>query len=191
MIARGAPPPSYVTKNGIFFAVHDGLEYQVQVRCFDRTSRLLAACGGEAVSAQVTAVWGGAIHMPRFEAALFHEALWRLRGLDGAEAWVTGTSWSSYATTFGPTTHDATVYWVTTDKEITLIWDPWAMQVRAGSQTAEIAVDRQQAGADDRASAMTGAIVFDRADRVTLTLDDRIYWIDRSTGETTIATELE
>jgi len=192
MVAHGALPPSYVVKNDVVHATHDGIEYQYLVRCFDSSSRLLAECGGEAATAQVTAVWGGVIHMPRFEAALFQEASWRLHALDGAEAWVSGTGMASYYATFGPSTHDAMYYEVTTEKQITLIWDPWAMQVRAGSQTAEItAVQQQLAPAEHRTTELTGTIVFDHADRATLTLDDRIYWIDSSSGDTTIATELE
>lgn len=192
MIAQGVLPPDFaVATSGVVYATHDGVGYQYQVRCFDSSSRLLATCGRETVTAHVTAVWGGVIHMPRFEAALFHEALWTLRGVDARESWVTGTSTSSYYTTFGPFTHDAIYYDVTTDKEIALIWDPSAMRVRAGTQSAAITAVVQQTDSQDRTSQLTGAIVFDHTDRATLTIDDRIYWIDRATGETTFATELE
>jgi hypothetical protein len=183
MIMQGAYPGK-----GNVTVMHDGIAYQYQVGCVDKPTRYPAtSCSGPMATAQVSALWGGPVYMPRFEAATSQLARWKIGGINGGElSWVTGSSLSWFDTTFMPGTSDAKSILVQTTKDVTFIWDPSAMKMRAGSESASIiAVE------DQTSSELTGTVVFDRADRATLTLDDRIYWINPANGDTTIATQLE
>ncbi|HSD91320.1 MAG TPA: hypothetical protein VLB44_27540 [Kofleriaceae bacterium] len=180
LIAHGA------FKGGTVSVMHDGITYQYQVRCFDDLSRLPSRCGGFVDRAEVSVLWGGAVNMPRFDAATTARATWQIRGLRGDHAWVTGTSMSWFDARFASGTSDERSILVQTFKDTAFAWNASSMAVLGGSQSADIKTVQE-----DARPALTGVVTFDRADRVTLTLDDRIYWIDPTSGATTVATDGE
>ena len=189
---------SYPTSSS-FFVTHDDITYQYQVRCFDSPgSPGLTSCRAPVNRAEVSVLWGGQLAMPRFEADGHHRVAgaalttqrvtWTFDNLRSPRVLVTGRSESWFDTTFAPATSDARSMLVQSLKDVTVVWEPTTNLVRGGSQTASIAIVQY---ADDRTTELTGAVVFERSDRATLTLDDRMYWIDLATGATTISTDGE
>jgi len=162
VIAHGGMPAGFTTTSlGIVSGTHDdGICYMYKVICYGSDEKLLATCGETTTRAIAITVWAAP--------GMRHEGLWTLRGIDTHQSWATGTTWSLYES-------------VLANKEATVLLDLDRLVVIGGTMTANIEIDDVRLTAD---------IVFERIDRARIQIDDRGYWLDPTTGDFSIATQL-
>lgn len=137
------------------------------ILCFASTGARVT-CGDRAANADVTAVWGNG-HW-------FHLAQWHIRGVANDLAFVSTTGWGSDDATT-PGTH----YWMTTLNGAYAM-RPEAGDVRAGAKDTTIEIDQ-----GDTLVTVDATATFEDPRVVKLYLDDRVYWLDRTTAEVTVA----
>jgi hypothetical protein len=121
---------------------------------------------------------------------MFQEAKWLLRGLDQDLAWITSRGWSSYDAGFGAGT-DLTHYWVNATAEATWLYDPYALELRGGTQAGQVLATLQLNGEDGETHAIDALVMLDRPDRMRIELDGHLYWLDLETAEVTVATQVD
>ncbi|HEY5923054.1 MAG TPA: hypothetical protein VIV11_15345 [Kofleriaceae bacterium] len=157
---------------------HDGIEYTYVVWCRDTRGKP-ATCGEWTDSAHAIAGWGGTMQTARGALTVWHQGVWDLDGLHGGLGLARAQGWSVYGL-------DGSLY---VKSEAQLVVDFGAAKVVGGA----FQITNDVFDPDDGAllNTLPGEVVFDRAERPTIVLDDHRYWLDMATGEVTAATVLE